>query len=90
MHTEKGLENRQRLRRYELDRLKYYFAVVECDSVGTAAALYEAADGVGFENSGLRLDLRFISDDETFDRQVIGFCFLFLCSSYLFIYLYCT
>ena len=70
MHTEKGIEQRQRLRKYELDRLKYYFAVVECDSIETADALYKAADGVEFENSGLRLDLRFISDEELFEHQV--------------------
>ena len=43
--------------------MKYYYAVVDCDSIETANYLYERVDGIEIEVSSSRLDLRFISDD---------------------------
>eukprot|EP01042_Synura_sphagnicola_P031216 gene31216-40185_t len=63
------------LRQYELSKLRYYFAIAECDSVDTANALYEALDGVEFENSAMALEIRFVPDVlDLSDREVRDKC----------------
>ncbi|CAI4222168.1 unnamed protein product [Auanema sp. JU1783] len=57
------------VRKYNLEKLKYYYAVIECDSETTATKIYENCDGVLFENSGLKMDLRFVPDDMEFDQE---------------------
>ncbi|KAJ4872209.1 hypothetical protein Rs2_46137 [Raphanus sativus] len=56
----------ERLRDYEKSRLRYYFAVAECDSSATADHLYKQCDGIEFERSSNKLDLRFIPDSMQF------------------------
>ena len=58
--------DKELVRKYELNKLKYYFAVAEFDSAATAAAAYEAADGLEMEDSANVLDLRFVPDGTTF------------------------
>ncbi|RCH99420.1 pre-rRNA-processing protein esf1 [Rhizopus azygosporus] len=59
------------LRKYQLDRLKYYYAVVECDSAQTAKIIYNACDNTEYENSANFFDLRYIPDDMSFNNEEI-------------------
>ncbi|KAI6244061.1 ESF1-like protein [Aphelenchoides fujianensis] len=57
------------IRAYQMDRCRFYYAVVTCDSKQTAASIYESCDGFEYLNSGIRFDLRFIPDDMQFEKE---------------------
>jgi hypothetical protein len=52
----------RKLRAHETARLRYFFALVRCDSPQTALSLYQQLDGYELEHSSNRLDLRFVDD----------------------------
>ena len=58
-HEGRGFSS-ERLRQYQLQRLDYYYAIVECDSSSTAEHIYEQCDGLEYEHCGGKLDLRWI------------------------------
>ena len=68
----------ERMRQYERDRMRYYYAVAEFDTVDTAHAVYKECDGLEFERSSCKLDLRYVQDDQSFDgREVRDFASAF-------------
>ncbi len=59
------------MRQYERDRMTYYYAICECDSVDTAFAVYSACDGLEFERSACKLDLRYVPDGQDFGTREV-------------------
>lgn len=67
LKEDQGLEfNSARLRRYQLERLRYYYAVLTCSSVSVAEAIYNAVDGTEYLTTANFFDLRYIPDDTDF------------------------
>ena len=63
--------SRERMRKYERDRMTYYYAICECDSSDTAHAVYTSCDGLEFERSANKLELRYVPDKQDFSMREI-------------------
>lgn len=55
-----------KLRHYQLERLRYYYAVITCSSTPVAESIYNAVDGTEYLTTANFFDLRFIPDDLDF------------------------
>lgn len=60
------------VRQYELSKLKYFFAIAECDSPTTGLAVQQECDGRELEASGNVMDVRFVPDDQEFGSRPIS------------------
>ncbi|KAI4283654.1 MAG: hypothetical protein L6R38_002016 [Xanthoria sp. 2 TBL-2021] len=58
-----------KLRRYQLERLRYYYAVLICSSPSVARTIYEAVDGTEYLTTANFFDLRFIPNDVDFSQD---------------------
>ncbi|KAK4949037.1 pre-rRNA-processing protein esf1 [Elasticomyces elasticus] len=56
------------LRQYQLERLRYYYAIIECDGKSAAKAIYDSMDGREYLSTANFFDLRFVPDDTEFDE----------------------
>ncbi|KAI4151344.1 MAG: hypothetical protein LQ340_003567, partial [Diploschistes diacapsis] len=54
------------LRRYQLERLRYYYAVLTCSTPEVANHIYQNVDGTEYLSSANSFDLRFIPDEMDF------------------------
>jgi hypothetical protein len=61
-----------KLRQYQLERLRYYYAVIICSSNSTAKALYDSMDGREYLTTSNFFDLRFIPDSTSFEDDTPG------------------
>lgn len=59
----------ERVRKYQVNRLKYYYAVAEFSSEEAANSVYTQCDGSEYELSATRFDLRFIPDEMEFNED---------------------
>lgn len=58
--------NMAQLRKYEVNKMKYYYAVVVCDRKKTANKIYSEYNGFELELTNLKLTLAFIPDEMEF------------------------
>lgn len=67
LREDEGQEfNSAKLRRYQLERLRYYYAVLACSSTFVAQAIYDTVDGAEYLTTANFFDLRFIPDNIDF------------------------
>ena len=58
-YEEKEKRAREKVRKYQVNRLRYYYAVAEFWSTGAADTVYKSCDGTEYELSGTRYFLFF-------------------------------
>ncbi|KAK0208065.1 hypothetical protein DFS33DRAFT_1371637 [Desarmillaria ectypa] len=61
--------NEDALRKYQLERLRYYYAIITCDSVDSASHIYDELEGTELERSANVFDLSFVPEDMVFDDE---------------------
>ncbi|ODQ81585.1 hypothetical protein BABINDRAFT_159857 [Babjeviella inositovora NRRL Y-12698] len=66
--------NHKSLRRYQLQRLRYYYAVVKCNNVATAQNIYDNVDGTEYESTANIFDLRYVPEGMEFDDEARDSC----------------
>ncbi len=64
-----GDVDQRRLQLYERSKLRYFYAVAEFGSAAAAAHAYAECDGLEFERSANKLDLRFVPDGQSFEGR---------------------
>ncbi|GBE63079.1 pre-rRNA-processing ESF1 [Babesia ovata] len=63
------------LRKYQAERARYYYGIVEFEGEEPAKLLYDEMDGIEADFAFSGLDLRFVPSDITFEREPTSECF---------------
>merc|ERR1711893_263592 len=58
--------SREALREFELSKLRWFYAIVETDSVKTAERISEECDGREYMSSSTLVDVSYVPDDTEF------------------------
>eukprot|EP00834_Sanchytrium_tribonematis_P004550 NODE_230_length_12188_cov_0.969890.p4 type:complete len:438 gc:universal NODE_230_length_12188_cov_0.969890:1972-659(-) len=58
------------LRKYQLERMKYYYAIATFSSKDAAMKVFDSCDGQELELTGNLIDLRYVSDCENFGEDL--------------------
>ncbi|KIW87909.1 uncharacterized protein Z519_11494 [Cladophialophora bantiana CBS 173.52] len=58
------------LRRYQIERLRYFYAVLTFSSASVAKQIYDAVDGTEYLRTANFFDLRFVPDDTDFSTDI--------------------
>lgn len=62
------------LRKWKIEKMRYYYAVVTCSDNSTAESIYTAVDGREYFGTKNFFDLRFVPDEVTFDDKPDNQC----------------
>ena len=57
------------LRKYEVNKMKYFFAIVYCNSIKTASRLIEENQGLEFELTNIKLNMSCVDDELEFPNK---------------------
>lgn len=66
--------NDYKVRKYELDRLKYYYSIIEFDSGKTADIVFSQCNGIELESTGIKIDLRAVPDELEIPGPIVDEC----------------
>jgi hypothetical protein len=58
------------LRKYEINKMKYYYAIVFCNSTKTAKKIFKEYNGYELELTNIKLNLSFVDDNLTFPQEM--------------------
>lgn len=61
--------DKRALRQYQLERLRYYYAVIYCSNIETAQNIYNNCDGTEYESTANIFDIRYVPDGMEFDDE---------------------
>ncbi|KAG5638654.1 hypothetical protein H0H81_011206 [Sphagnurus paluster] len=67
--TDEDDYDKDALRKYQLERLRYYYAIITCDTVDAATHIYRELEGTELERSANVFDLSYVPEDMLFDGE---------------------